>query len=95
MRRCDVRCPLDAVAYMTDCTLATVERMSHSKRRPKREWQRQIDLAQHGILWMEEYGATVSEHDRAYEVRNAGSVRQWAEGLIANARLSGAGTASA
>lgn len=41
--------PLDMIAYLTDCTLATVVDMSMKKRVPKYEYERQIAIAQQGM----------------------------------------------
>ena len=52
MRECDVRSTGDALAYITDCTLATVCDMACKKSRPKHEFQRQINIAQKAVNWM-------------------------------------------
>lgn len=46
MRECDVRTPEMALAYITDCTLATVASMAMLKSRKKGEFERQINIAQ-------------------------------------------------
>ncbi len=52
MMKHDVRTPEQAVAYLVDCTLATVASMAFKKSRPKAEYRRQILIAQTGIDWM-------------------------------------------
>ena len=41
----EVRSPWQALAYMIDCTLATVADLALTKRRSKREYSRQIAIA--------------------------------------------------
>lgn len=78
MRKCDVRTPEQALAYLTDCTLATVCGMAMQKRRAKGEYQRQISMAQAGCDWLfgmkADYAGT-----RVEEVANYGSVAEWAK----------------
>ena len=52
MRKCDVRTPEQALAYVTDCTLATVCDLAAKKSRSKSEFERQKAIAQSGIDWM-------------------------------------------
>ena len=40
------------VVYMTDCTLATVDKLAMLKSRPKGEYQRQKNIAQKGVDWI-------------------------------------------
>jgi hypothetical protein len=42
----------EALVYMTECTLATVDMLSDKSRPPKHELERQIDLAQSAIDWI-------------------------------------------
>jgi hypothetical protein len=83
MRKDEVRTPEQALAYMTDCTLATVGHMACGKRRPKHEYARQISIAQTGVDWIrfmhlspcgtraedviEKHGASVAEWASQYE----------------------------
>lgn len=41
----------DALAYMIDCTLATVDRLACAKNPAKGEFLRQCSIAQRGINW--------------------------------------------
>ncbi len=78
MHRFNVRTPADALAYITDCTLATVAWMAMKQRRPKHEFERQISIAQRAVTWMQQMGVDVSS-TRAEEVIKAGSVEKWVE----------------
>jgi len=81
MQKSLVSTPKDALACLVDCALATVERMALKTHIPKREFDRQISIAQNGIAWMEQFGCEVGEHDRAFDARNARGVAKWAERL--------------
>lgn len=71
----------EALAYITDCNLATVCSMAGKKNRPKHEFERQISIAQTGVDWLLEMGADVST-TQAADVIFAGSVAKWAEQFI-------------
>jgi hypothetical protein len=74
-----VRTVEEAFAYLTDCTLATVESMALRRSRPKGEYQRQISIAQAAVDWMVLQGYP-SFDTRAKEVIGCydGSVADWA-----------------
>ena len=78
MHRFNVRTPADALAYITNCTLATVETMAMKTRRPKHEFERQIAIAQEAVTWMQQMGVD-SSSTLLDEVIKAGSVKKWAE----------------
>ena len=78
MTKYDVRTPDQALAYMIDCTLATVYDMAMKKSRGKYEYQRQIGIAQIGIDWAVFMGIDLSE-TRGAEVIRAGNVKYWAD----------------
>ena len=78
MRKCDVRTPEDALAYLTDCQLASVSLMAMKKRRPKYAYERQISIAQTGLDWMNVFGSLIKRHDRAFLAQKVG-VAQWAK----------------
>lgn len=84
MLKHQVRTPADALAYITDCTLATVCDMAGKKSRPKHEFERQMSIAQTAITWMQEMKIDVS-NTRAKDVIAAGSVQKWAEKYTPNA----------
>lgn len=81
MRKDQVRAPADALAYITDCTLATVSSMAGKKSRPKYEFERQMSIAQTAINWMVEFGIDVTG-TRAEDVIAAGSVQKWAQNYM-------------
>lgn len=80
MMKRDVRSTGDALAYLVDCTLATVCDLAGKKSRSNCELDRQIEIAQSGYDWMIQMGVK-SETTRADEVRRLfnGSVREWAK----------------
>ena len=77
MQKHEVRDANCALAYLTDCILATVEGMASKKTRGKHEYSRQIAIAQQAIDWMDAFGVDY-RGTRAEKVRRAGSVIQWA-----------------
>lgn len=79
MRKYDVTCSHEALAYITDCNLATVCDLAGKKSRPKYEYERQKDIAQQAIDWMRTFGVDFSE-TRAKDVveQFGGSVAAWA-----------------
>ena len=80
MMKSQVHTPADALAYLTDCTLATVCRMAMRKSRAAGEYQRQIAIAEAGVRWMIEMGVPRNETSRAESVEKIGSVAAWAKG---------------
>lgn len=79
MNKHSVRDPGRALAYITDCTLATVTDPASRSRPPKYELQRQIGIAQSAIDWMDRFGVDYSA-TRAAEVKAlGGKVCVWAE----------------
>lgn len=72
----EVRTPEQAIAYLTDCTLATVVSLAMKKRRSKYEYCRQKAIAQQAIFWMDamkiDYSGT-----RAEDVKSSGGIEQW------------------
>lgn len=82
MRR-PVRTEKEAIAYLTDCTLATVSHMAQLKGRSKYEYERQISIAQKGVDWVNAFGL---EDERQMPNRiewintaHGGSVQKWAD----------------
>ena len=47
-----------SLAFMTDCTLATVDDLAMRKRPPVREFRRQCSIAQEGVDAMRRFGVT-------------------------------------
>ncbi|WP_455233406.1 hypothetical protein [Geopseudomonas aromaticivorans] len=68
-----------ALAYLTDCTLATVCHLAGKKSAPQSELRRQISIAQQGIDWMIRFGVDYSHTRAADVVAMGGSVEAWAE----------------
>ncbi len=79
MLKKDVRTEAQALAYLVDCTLATVTDMAMKKSRKKHEYARQISIAQAGVNWMRDFGIDPT-WTRADEVRDCGwSVAEWSK----------------
>lgn len=75
-----VKTPEDALSYMVDCTLATVEHMATLKRVSKYAYDRQVNLAQIGYEWMTSMKIPLSG-TRAELVLQYGSVSAWAAAI--------------
>lgn len=78
MNKHEVHSAEHALAYITDCTLATVADMAMKKSKPVGEYNRQMSIAQQAIDWMDEMGISY-QGTRAEEVSKAGSVTLWAQ----------------
>lgn len=78
-----VRSPDQALAYITDCNLATVMRLAMKKSRPKHEFERQISIAQTAIDWMIAFGADFSGTRAEDVVKAGGSVQEWIAPVVA------------
>ena len=71
--------PGEALAYLTDCTLATVQDLAFRARPPKSELARQITIAQLSIDWLRVW--KIEPQGRAVDVIAAGgSVADWIAG---------------
>lgn len=77
MMKYQIRTTEQMLAYITDCTLATVCDMACKKSIPRNEFSRQIEIAQTAINWMVQAGIDTST-TRAEDVLEIGSVRDWA-----------------
>lgn len=77
-RQCDVRDPSAALAYLVDCTLATVADMAMKKSRPKHEYKRQQAIAQSGVDWLVQFGCDWHDTRVAKVIACGGSVAAWA-----------------
>ena len=69
----------DALAYITDCNLATVCDMAMTKSRRKGEYKRQISIAQCAVDWMLCMGVDPSGTRAEKVAHHRGSVAEWAE----------------
>jgi len=80
MKKHDVRTTHDAIAYLTDCTLATVCDLACKKSASKYELRRQISIAQQAIDWGKWFHVNF-DRTRAADVLNhhGGNVADWAE----------------
>jgi hypothetical protein len=78
-----VRDPGDALAYLTDCTLATVDDLCMKKSASKYERNRQISIAQTAIDWMRQMG--IEPSGRAVDViqKFDGKVQKYADDVMA------------
>ena len=72
-----VRNPGEALAYLVDCTLATVERQSTLKSISKHERERQIQMAQKGVNWMRDFGVDTAGTRAADVLACGGDVEIW------------------
>jgi hypothetical protein len=72
-----------ALLYTLDCNLATVEDLSTRAKPPKRELQRQIDIAQAALNTLREIGYTLHDGDRAGKIVNNFNwrVSDWSKSL--------------
>lgn len=77
MDKYKVRTPAQALAYITDCNLATVCDLASKKSKSKHEYSRQISIAQQAIDWMVAMDIDFSG-TRAVDVQKFGSVEAWA-----------------
>jgi len=80
MRKENVRSAPDALAYLLDCSLATVEVMAFKKSRPKNEYVRQIMIAQSNYDYCVMFDADMSKTRGAEVALSRGSVANWAKG---------------
>ncbi|RKZ84410.1 MAG: hypothetical protein DRQ39_08365 [Gammaproteobacteria bacterium] len=78
----DVKTPEQALAYITDCTLATVASMAMLKSRKKGEFARQISIAQKSIDWMNQMGVDMSGTRAEDVMKVSGSVEAWVQPYI-------------
>lgn len=80
MMKYNVRSAEDALAYLLDCSLATVCDLAMKKSKSKSEYSRQISIAQINYDWCVNFGARF-EKTRGQEVleENEGSVEKWAK----------------
>lgn len=77
MNKHSVRNTGQALAYITDCNLATVCDMAGKKSKSKSEYARQILIAQTAIDWGVAMGVDFSQ-TRAAQAIELGGVKAWA-----------------
>lgn len=81
MSKDNIRDHIDALIYMTECTLATVEHMMCIKSKTKSEFQRQKNIAQVGI---DSFKIYINDSDKAKRclrffeiIKNKLTVEEW------------------
>lgn len=77
-----VRTPEQALVYLLDCTLATVEHMASLKSRNKTEFKRQIGIAQKGVDWIIAMKIDSSTSRASDVIEAGGNVAKWIEPRI-------------
>ena len=73
-----VRTKEDALLYLVECTLATVNHMAMRMSKSKSEYQRQISIAQKGCDWIESMQIVPEEHSLVTDIIGKQTVAQWA-----------------
>lgn len=73
-----VRDEKDALLYIANCQLTTVAEMAMKKKRPKYEYERQIDIAQRLVDWIKRFRIEIDEGNRVEKVLTL-PVREWAK----------------
>ena len=76
MHRYRVTTPEEALLYITDCNLATVQYLASLKNKSKSEFSRQISIAQKSCNWLKEFGID-SKGTRAEDIINKTTVKNW------------------
>lgn len=78
-----VSTPEEALLYVTDCTLATVEWYAGRKSRPAGEFRRQKEMAQRFLNWLLDFDVSV-EGSRAEIICDEFecSVERWARAIV-------------
>jgi len=79
MQKHQVRSPEQALAYITDCTLATVAEMAMKKSRLKFDFKRQIAIAQTAIDWMNEMKIDMTGTRADSIAHHTNGVEEWAK----------------
>lgn len=82
MHKHEIRNEGDALVYLTDCTLATVETLAMRKTPPKAELSRQMSMAEHAISWIYSCGLNY-KGSRIEDVKAAGGINKWVEQMQA------------
>lgn len=81
MTKDNLRNEIDALAYLTECTLATVSDLASKSKPPKGELRRQISMAQTGINWVKVFvkpGMKCGNARVQQIIDNGLSVEDWA-----------------
>lgn len=86
----DIQCVDEALAYMTECELATVEELAVRKTKSRRAYDRHIAIAQVGVDWLvrsQDWVIEMTCRPRVITENYEGSVRAWAEQMEERARV--------
>lgn len=73
----NVSSEVEALVYLTDCTLATVEGLALKKSASKNEFLRQCSMAQFGVSWIKRSGYPVASGRVKEVIDNSGSIKIW------------------
>lgn len=81
MKKSEVENERQAIAYLLECSLATVEGLALTKSRKVYEYTRQISIAQFAMDWARKFGADLDDEPRAMDVvkKHCGNVTEWAK----------------
>ena len=79
MRSSEVRNPEQALIYLLDCNLATVEHYSTVKKISKSDFKRQIGIAQKNLDWVCGFKIELENNSRAKHIKDNcnQSVEEW------------------
>ena len=77
MKEHEVRTPEQALVYITNCCLATVESLAMLKSKSKYEYKRQISIAQKACTWIEQMNID-HKGTRAEAIVRKQTVEEWA-----------------
>lgn len=80
MRLENVTTASDALIYLSECNLATVEGLSLKKSKLKTSYARHIEIAQISIDFLSKIGIN-ADSSRVSDVKKAGSVQKLADNL--------------
>lgn len=82
MFKSDVNSPAKALAFITDCQLATVTRLASKKSSAKYDLDRHISIAQTAVDWIMQFDVDYSRTRVEEVVAAGGSVEAWAKQFI-------------
>ena len=77
-----VRSPSDALLYLADCQLATVDSLAMKKSRAKHDYERQKSIAQTAVDYIKSFGIEPNS-TRVKNVIEAGSVDEYVKAFEA------------
>ena len=80
MRSEQVQTPEQALVYITDCTLATVDKLAMKTNPPRGELKRQISIAETSIAWIKKFNLDYT-NTRIEDVLKFETVSHYAEDI--------------